>query len=168
MPLPPDAMHMAGRRLVQSCRPWGQAPHGGRIPSLVTVLRRTSPFAQTGSSMARIQQLPRMLVNQIAAGKVVEWPASVVKELLENSVDAASRRIDVEVARGSTDLIQVVDDGCGIEAALLCRPSCLPAPATCSGKRKIPSCPGVTLTEGVSGDWSCCCARRCATRGRRQ
>jgi DNA mismatch repair protein MutL len=66
--------------------------------------------------MPRIQQLPPLVITKIAAGEVIERPASVVKELLENSVDAQSSRIDIDIEQGGTELIRIVDNGCGILA----------------------------------------------------
>jgi DNA mismatch repair protein MutL len=65
--------------------------------------------------MSRIRLLPETVASQVAAGEVVERPASVIKELIENSIDAGARKIDIVIRRGGISLIRVIDDGCGMD-----------------------------------------------------
>ncbi len=74
---------------------------------------------KTTSTKKSVRILPESLINKIAAGEVVERPASVVKELLENSIDAGATDIHVTVKNGGKDLISILDNGCGMNEQTL-------------------------------------------------
>jgi DNA mismatch repair protein MutL len=98
---------------------WGVGPHPltrsspGRVGDRATSNPR--PATSYHVPVPKIRVLSDQIVNRIAAGEVVERPASVVKELVENSLDAGAERIEVELVQGGRSAVRVVDDGCGMD-----------------------------------------------------
>ena len=100
------------------------------------------------ANMQRIHVMPEVLASQVAAGEVVERPASVIKELIENSIDAGARRIDILVRRGGIALMRVVDDGSGMGREDAVR--CLERHAT--SKLRTAADLGSIMTMGFRGE----------------
>lgn len=85
---------------------------GGGVPSPVSQDASSPPVPGQGRGVIRV--LSPLVASQIAAGEVVERPASVLKELVENSIDAGATRVRVELAQGGIELVEVSDNGCGL------------------------------------------------------
>ena len=73
----------------------------------------------------RVEALSQLVVNKIAAGEIIVAPVHALKELIENAVDAGSTSLEVVVKEGGLKLLQITDNGCGIQVCIRAPPSCM-------------------------------------------
>jgi DNA mismatch repair protein MutL len=108
----------AGRNMLNASTQRGgykNADQKRNISFCVFLRNRESGTYNLEQKMGQIRLLPETVASQVAAGEVVERPASVVKELVENSIDSGALKIDIVIRRGGISLVRVIDDGCGMD-----------------------------------------------------
>ena len=105
--------------------------------------------------MPKINILPKHLAELIAAGEVVERPASIVKEIMENAIDAGADKITLEIQRGGITYIRITDNGCGIERSEIRKAFVSHATSKIANENQPMKCVcrGMKEIELLNGDW---------------
>src|SRR5256714_1626806 len=111
----PQKIRLRGSQVKKDGRAASSRDRGAAFLAFVFLRNPQSGTYSLKQEMGQIRLLPETVASQVAAGEVVERPASVVKELIENSIDAGAQKIDILIRRGGRSLIRVIDDGYGMD-----------------------------------------------------
>src|SRR2546423_10862534 len=111
----PQKIRLRGSQVKKDGRAASSRDRGAAFLAFVFLRNPQSGTYSLKQEMGQIRLLPETVASQVAAGEVVERPASVVKELIENSIDAGAQKIDIVIRRGGISLVRVIDDGCGMD-----------------------------------------------------
>src|SRR5438477_11544641 len=111
----PQKIRLRGIQVKKDGRAALSRDRGAAFQAFVFLRNPPSGTYSLKQEMDQIRLLPETVASQVAAGEVVERPASVAKELIENSIDAGAQKIDIVIRRGGISLVRVIDDGCGMD-----------------------------------------------------